>query len=308
MDVDLTKARLVADSPTICLLWGNARLLVGLIACAQRYDDPQALAAAKRLGDFYVETADQLCNPQREAEYRASGTYGHSYTCDYFPAIEGLAMLYRATKDDRYLKQAQRMAEFFTKFDVLPIDHSHGNLSAWRGILQLYEITGDRKYLDRARQNGTWPSRAATSGRSAASANDGTSSIAPAKRAASPTGCGSASTCGGLPAKRAISTWPSVCCTTSIPSANATPAATATCISTATRRRADRRHRNHRSRLLLLFRRSVGSHFLKSYLAAGSDRGIFVNFPVDFTSTVKAGGQDWRVAVRTTSSGRNDRR
>ena len=44
-------------------------------------------------------------------------------------------MLYRATRTTRYLKQAERMAEFFRKFDALPIDHSHGNLCAWRGIL-----------------------------------------------------------------------------------------------------------------------------------------------------------------------------
>ena len=42
------------------------------------------------------------------------------------------------------------MAEWFTRFDPLPIDHSHGNLCAWRGILELYDITGKRAYLDRA--------------------------------------------------------------------------------------------------------------------------------------------------------------
>jgi hypothetical protein len=30
-------------------------------------------------------------------------------------------------------------------------DHSHGNLCAWRGILDLYAITGNRTYLERAR-------------------------------------------------------------------------------------------------------------------------------------------------------------
>ena len=132
------------------MLWGNARLLVGLVTAAGQFHDAELLASARRLGDFYVNTADQLCSPAREADYRSSGTYGDGYTCCYFPAIEGLAMLYRATKDDRYLKQAQRMAEFFTKFDCLPVDHSHGNLCAWRGILDLYEITGNRTYLERA--------------------------------------------------------------------------------------------------------------------------------------------------------------
>ena len=43
------------------------------------------------------------------------------------------------------------MAEFFTKFDCLPIDHSHGNLCAWRGILDLYEITGNPRTWTRAK-------------------------------------------------------------------------------------------------------------------------------------------------------------
>jgi len=78
--VDLAKP-LVKNSPPIPMLWGNARLLVGLVTCAQEFNDPQALAAAKRLGGFYVATADQLCSPAREADYRSSGTYGDSYTC-----------------------------------------------------------------------------------------------------------------------------------------------------------------------------------------------------------------------------------
>jgi uncharacterized protein YyaL (SSP411 family) len=80
----------------------------------------------------------------------ATGNGGDGYTCCYFPAIEGLALLYRATHEGRYLQQAERMAEWFAGFDTLPINHSHGNLCAWRGILELYDLTGKRAYLDRA--------------------------------------------------------------------------------------------------------------------------------------------------------------
>jgi DUF1680 family protein len=64
--------------------------------------------------------------------------------------MEGLVMLFKATKDERYLQQAQRMAEMFLRFDAMPIDHSHGNLCAWRSILDLYELTGNPVYLDSA--------------------------------------------------------------------------------------------------------------------------------------------------------------
>ena len=148
MDLSL---RLTNNSPPIPMLWGNARLLVGLATAARELNEPKLLAAAKRLGDYYVNTAGQLCSNNREAEYHSSGTYGDGYTCCYFPGMEGLTMLYRMTKDERYLLQARRMAERFWKFDALPVDHSHGNLCAWRSVLELYDLTGERTFLDRAR-------------------------------------------------------------------------------------------------------------------------------------------------------------
>lgn len=146
MDLDLTQPT-DATSPLYPMLWGNGRLLIGLPVAARATGDSRLWEAARRLGDFYVNSAAQLCSPAREAEFRATGTYGVGYTCCYFPAIEGLALLYQDTGEERYLRQAERMAEVFKKFDALPIDHSHGNLSAWRGILVLYEITGKRGYL-----------------------------------------------------------------------------------------------------------------------------------------------------------------
>ncbi len=146
VDIDLTKP-LAKGGAAITLLWGNARLLVGLVTAARELHRPELLASAKRLGDFYVNSAAQLCSPDRLADYRSSGTYGDSYACCYFPAIEGLVMLHRATHDARYLEQAKRMAALFGEFDVLPVDHSHGNLCAWRGILDLYGVTHDRQYL-----------------------------------------------------------------------------------------------------------------------------------------------------------------
>ncbi len=47
------------------------------------------------------------------------------------------------------------------------------------------------------------------------------------------------------------------------------------------------------------FHGPLGLHFLKGYLAAGSQRGVFVNFPFDFTAPVEAAGRQWSVAVRS---------
>jgi len=301
VEVDLSEP-LAKGSPPIPMLWGNARLLVGLVTCAEKYSDPQLLAAARRLGDFYVNTADQLCSPAREAEYRASGSYGDSYTCCYFPAIEGLAMLYRATKEERYLKQAERIAEFFRKFDGLPIDHSHGNLCAWRGILVLYEITGKRDYLDRARAKWkeavdggyVWPmggvgehwyvSFPVDEGCSESDwlrlnldlwrFTGETRYLDLAERLACNQYYANQSANGGFGARHFdgersgpsatrgnVEEWP-WCCS---------------------------------------FHGPLGFQFLKAYLAAGSDRGVLVNFPLNFDAPIQAAGRKWRLSVRTTT-------
>jgi hypothetical protein len=131
------------------IFWGNSRLLVGLVEAHRAFGRADLLQAARRIGDFYLATADRFLDPAREAEYRSTGTYAAGYPTDYFPGIEGLARLYEATRDQRYLRQAERMADFFQRFDKLPIDHSHGNLITHHGLLLLYGLTGKQEYLDR---------------------------------------------------------------------------------------------------------------------------------------------------------------
>ncbi len=153
-DFDLSKPlekNTVNKTAPLPMFWGNARLLVGLVTAARERNRPELLEAAAKLGDFYVGSADLMCSPAREAEYKSTGTYGDSYVCDYFPAMEGLALLYHATGKEKYLAQARRMADFFMRFDALPIDHSHGNLCAWRSILMLHESTGEKSLLAAAR-------------------------------------------------------------------------------------------------------------------------------------------------------------
>jgi hypothetical protein len=140
------------ENPNAVLLpifWGNSRLLVGLVEADRAFGREDCLAAARRLGDFYIATASRFLDPAREAEYRMTGTYAAGYPTDYFPGIEGLALLYQVTRDERYLLQAERMADFFKRFDTLPIEHSHGNLVTHYGLLLLYEATGKQEYLER---------------------------------------------------------------------------------------------------------------------------------------------------------------
>ncbi len=297
--VDLSKP-LAKGSAPIPMLWGNARLLVGLVACGQKFHDAKLLAAARRLGDFYVTSDRDLCSPQRLADYRSSGTYGNGYTCCYFPAIEGLAMLYRATKDGRYLNQAERMADWFQAFDALPIDHSHGNLCAWRGILMLYEITGKRGYLDRAKakweaamaRGFVWPiGGVGEHWYVSYSCDEGCSEsdwlrfnldlwrftgnvryLDVSERLLWNQYLANQSRNGGYGALHfdADSTGPIA--------TRGKPEEWPWCCS---------------------FHGPLGLHFLKAYLAAGADRGIWVNFPVDFGAPIHAAGCLWQVTVHS---------
>ena len=192
------------------------------------------------------------------------------------------------------------MAEFFLKFDVLPIDHSHGNLCAWRGILMLYEVTHDHRWLDRARAK--WD--AAMSGGFVWSlggvgehwfvsfgGDEGCSEsdwlrfnlelwrftgesryldiaerLLQNQYATNQCPNGGFGMChldadaaGPFAASGQLDEWP-FCCS---------------------------------------FHGPLGLHFLKSYLAVGSERGIFVNFPLNFSSGVQSGGRDWLVTVRS---------
>ena len=291
-------------APPIPMLWGNARLLVGLVTAARDFHDANLLAAARRLGDFYLNTSDVFCSPAREAELRATGTGGDGYTCCYFPAIEGLALLYRQTHEERYLAQARRMAEWFRKFDALPIDHSHGNLCAWRGILELYQLTGERDYLERAvakweaavRGGFVWPLGGvgehwyvSFNGDEGCSESDWLRFNLELWRDTGETrfldmaerlllnqylanqcpngGFGwrpfDGDAAGPIGTRGNVEEW-NFCCS---------------------------------------FHGPLGLHFLKAYLAAASQRAIFVNFPLDFSATVRQGGREWRAQVRTVRPG-----
>lgn len=131
-------------------LWGNARMLCGLIEAYRSYKDPAVLSALKKLGDFYVTTVPMFADPSRKSEYVRPGEYFSNYVICYFPAMEGLVKLHLLTGEKKYLDTAVTMAKFFEQFDRLPIDHTHGMLCNHVGILLLYKTLKDQYYLDRA--------------------------------------------------------------------------------------------------------------------------------------------------------------
>lgn len=131
------------DDNDLALLWGNGRLLVGLMEYYALTSDPDVLGAAKRLGDFLVRIAPRF-NSQAMADVFNADHYASSYIC-WTQQTEGLAALYAVTRDDRYREQC---AAISSRIERRPGDHVHGYLTSLRGTLDLYRLTGDSSHLN----------------------------------------------------------------------------------------------------------------------------------------------------------------
>jgi len=128
----------------MALLWGNGRLLVGLMTYYEVTGDTPTLAAARRLGDFFLTTARSSRQPEVVERLEGFGAKGIICFTQY---IEGLVMLARATGEKSYRNAA---AEAYTVLPPRGKQHTHGYLSTLRGVLMLHELTGEQVPLDYA--------------------------------------------------------------------------------------------------------------------------------------------------------------
>lgn len=125
----------------MALLWGNGRLLVGMMKYYQMDRQPKVLAAAKKLGDFIIGTADNCINPQVVDRLKDNNYMG--YIC-FTQLMEGLVLLGDETRDEKYMRTAS------TVFTLLPPpgkQHSHGYLNTLMGTLMLYDRSGEDEQL-----------------------------------------------------------------------------------------------------------------------------------------------------------------
>ncbi len=129
----------------MAVLWGNGRLLIGLMEYYQLSHRPEVLAAARRLGDFLVGVAPRLNSEDVRRDYNGP-KFAVGYIC-WTQNLEGLAALYRETREGRYLALAREIAD---RVDRHESQHSHGYLSSVRGLVALYRVTGETRYLDQA--------------------------------------------------------------------------------------------------------------------------------------------------------------
>lgn len=128
----------------MALLWGNGRLLVGMLEYHALKPSPQVLAAARGLGDFLLRIAPRFNSQQMADDFNAAH-FASSYIC-WTQQTEGLSALYVGTGDTRY---RDLCADIATRIQRRPGDHVHGYLCSVRGLLDLYFATQDKRHLDR---------------------------------------------------------------------------------------------------------------------------------------------------------------
>ena len=128
--------------PQMALLWGNGRLLVGIMDYYKAYRKPEVLAAAKKLGDFLNGITDNCVSPEIAERFKDKSATG--YIC-FTQLMEGLVMLWDETKEDKYLRTASRV---YTLLPPKGKQHSHGYLNTLLGTLMLYDRTGIPVHLN----------------------------------------------------------------------------------------------------------------------------------------------------------------
>jgi DUF1680 family protein len=132
----------VADDD-MAMMWGNGRLMVGLLEYYRLTRSPATLAAARRIGDFLLAAAP-VFNSEPVRTSFSEGKFAVGYIC-WTQHIEGLVGLFRESGHQPYLELARQMAERTRRE---PFQHSHGFLTSLRGILELYRVTSEPVYLE----------------------------------------------------------------------------------------------------------------------------------------------------------------
>ena len=137
-------------------VWTHKYNLIGLLAVYETFQDPEPLAAARKIGDLLAATFGDA--PGQRDIIRAGEHVGMAATS----VLEPIVLLYRDTRDPRYLA--------FARYIVRSYDQPHGpkivaaltahgsvyktaNGKAYEmmsnlvGLCELYRVTGDAAYL-----------------------------------------------------------------------------------------------------------------------------------------------------------------
>jgi len=130
----------------MALLWGNGRLLTGLMDYYAVYKDQEALKAAEKLGKFLTDVAQSCSRPEVIEKFKTMGAMG--FIC-FTQITDGLVKLYEQTADTKYLTLAGSVYKLLPPFGN---QHSHGYLNTVYGVMGLYRATKDTADLNFTRR------------------------------------------------------------------------------------------------------------------------------------------------------------
>lgn len=126
----------------MALLWGNGRLLLGLLEHHRLTSDARTLEAARKLGDFLLRIAPRMNSPEVRQRF-SEGAFAMGYIC-WTQMIEGLTALHGFTRHAPYLRLAREIAAVIER---KPGEHAHGYLASLRGAADLYEASRELALL-----------------------------------------------------------------------------------------------------------------------------------------------------------------
>ncbi len=125
----------------MALLWGNGRLLVGLLEYNSVHRDAGVLDASRRLAEFLLKVQESCA--RTEVMRRLVGQGASGFIC-FTQLIEAFALLGLQTGEHRYYEAAARIIPWLQPRGN---QHSHGFLTTLRGIVQLSQASGEAEYL-----------------------------------------------------------------------------------------------------------------------------------------------------------------
>ena len=129
----------------MALLWGNGRLLTGLMDYYVVSKNPEVLQSAVRLGKFLTDIAQSCTRPEVIEKFKTMGAMG--FIC-FTQITDGLVKLYEQTSDAKYVELAGSIYQLLPEFGN---QHSHGYLNTVLGVVGLYNATKDTSHLNFAK-------------------------------------------------------------------------------------------------------------------------------------------------------------
>lgn len=142
-------------------LSGHSWYMRGLCAVYRLYGDADDLRRMKNVFEgLYLPTAGRFGGYPIIRDNSGGEVSGHSASVQNgwrlstdigcaFMSIDGLSDYYEITHDDRALGLLEEMTQVFDSIDKVALQaQTHCTLTAARGMLRLYRLTNNRKYMD----------------------------------------------------------------------------------------------------------------------------------------------------------------